>query len=99
MPSFIIAGYVQQILGRGHFFAAHPPPPPPPYTSLANLKSYVDKLDTEKLKHLLNNLSSLKSKIDKLDFHKLVPVPVDLSKLSDLGKKMMVLKKMYITLG
>ena len=44
-------------------------------------------------------MSSLKSKIDKLDFHKLVPVPVDLSKLSDLGKKMMVLKKMYITLG
>ena len=32
------------------------------------------------------DLLSLKSNIDKLDIDKLVPVPVDLSKLSDLVK-------------
>ena len=30
------------------------------------------------------NLSALKSEVDKLDIDKLVPVPVDLSKLSDV---------------
>ena len=39
----------------------------------------------------------MKSKVDKLDLDKLVPVPVDLGKLSDVGK-MMLLKKMYIML-
>ena len=39
-------------------------------------------------------LNSLKSKVDKLDVDKLVPVPVDLSKRSDVVK-MMLLKKMY----
>ena len=32
------------------------------------------------------NLSNLQSKIDKLDVDKLVPVPVALSKLSDVVK-------------
>ena len=36
--------------------------------------------------------SNLKSKVDKLNVDKLVPVPVDLSKLSDVVI-MMVLKK------
>ena len=44
-----------------------------------------------------SNLSSLKSKADKFDVDKLVAVPVDLSKLSD-KVKMMLLKKMYIML-
>ena len=39
----------------------------------------------------------MKSKVDKLDLDKLIPVPVDLGKLSDVGK-MMLLKKMYIML-
>ena len=39
----------------------------------------------------------MKSKVDKLDVDKLVPIPVDLSKLSDVVK-MMLLKKMYIML-
>ena len=34
---------------------------------LANLKSDVDKLDTNKLEIVPNNLSNLKSKVDKLD--------------------------------
>ena len=39
----------------------------------------------------------MKSKVDKLDADKLLPVPVDLSKLSNVVK-MMLLKKMYIIL-
>ena len=37
-----------------------------------------------------SNLSNLKRKIDKLDVDKLVPVPVDLSKLSDVVKMMLL---------
>ena len=32
------------------------------------------------------NLANLKAEVDKLDIDKLVPVPVDLSKLSDVVK-------------
>ena len=39
----------------------------------------------------------MKSKIDKLDIGKLDTTPVNLSKLSNVGK-MMLLKKMYIML-
>ena len=35
---------------------------------------------------LTSNLASLKTKVDKLYIEKLVPVPVDLSKLSDVVK-------------
>ena len=44
-----------------------------------------------------SNLSNLKSKVDKFDVDTLVAVPVDLSKLSD-KVKIMLLKKMYIML-
>ena len=46
---------------------------------------------------LKNSSSNLKSKVDKLDVDKLVPVTVDLSKLSN-AVKMMLLKKMYVML-
>ena len=39
----------------------------------------------------------MKSKVDKLDVNKLSTVPVDLSKLSD-AVKMMLLKKIHIML-
>ena len=52
----------------------------------ANLKPNIDKSDIDTLKNVQNNSSNLKSKVDKLDIDKLVPVPVDLSKLSDLVK-------------
>ena len=66
-------------------------------TDLPNLKCNVDKLDIDKLRNVLTNLGNLKRKVDvaKLDINKSVPVLVDLSKLSDLGK-MMLLKKMHI---
>ena len=41
------------------------------------------------------NLASLKTEVDKLDIHKLVPVPVDLSKLSDVVKNDVVKKAVY----
>ena len=41
------------------------------------------------------NLASLKTKVDKLDIDKLAPVPVDLSKLSDVVK-MILLKKLFM---
>ena len=52
--------------------------------NLTNLRSNVDKLDIEKLKHVQTNLSKIK--VDKLDVAKLVPAPVDLSKLSNVVK-------------
>ena len=48
------------------------------------------------MKNVATNLNNLKIKVDKLDVDKLVPAVVDLSKLSDVVK-MMLLKKMYIT--
>ena len=64
---------------------------------LANLNSDADKLDIEKLKNGPTNLHNLKNNLDKLGADKSVPVPVDLSKLSDV-LKMMLLKKNCIKL-
>ena len=44
---------------------------------------------------LKSNLDSLKTAVDKLDINKLVPVPVDLSKLSDVVKNDVVKKAVY----
>ena len=52
----------------------------------------VTHVDTSRFA-LKTNLTSLKTEVDKLDIDKLVPVPVDLSKLIDIVKKML-LKKM-----
>ena len=40
-------------------------------------------------------MASLKTEVDKLDIDKLVPVPVDLSKLSDVVKNNVVRKTEY----
>ena len=66
-------------------------------TDLGNLKCNVDKLDIDKLKNVLTILINLKRKVDvaKLDIDKSVPVPIDLSKLGDV-EKMILLKKMHI---
>ena len=69
----------------------------PKKTDLANLKPNVDKLDIDKSRNVSSNLNFLKTKVDKVDVDKLVPAPVDLSKLSDVVK-MMLLKNMYIML-
>ena len=43
----------------------------------------------------LANLNNLKSEVDKIDVDKLVPIPVDLSKLSDVVKKDVIKKDLY----
>ena len=62
---------------------------------LASLKSYVYKLDIDKLKNLPSILNNLKSKVEKLGVDKLVPVPVDQSKLSDVVKSDVVKTDAY----
>ena len=41
------------------------------------------------------NVANLKTEVDKLDIDKLAPVPVDLSKLSDVVKNDVVKKTVY----
>ena len=58
------------------------------------LSNYATKTDIKNISHvdassfaLKTNLANLKTEVDKLDIDKLAPVPVDLSKLSDVVKK------------
>ena len=58
------------------------------------LSNYATKTDLKNAMHvetssfvLKTNLAGLKTEVDKLDIDKLVPVPVDLSKLSEVVKK------------
>ena len=67
-----------------------------------DLSNYATKADIKNISHvdtssfaLKSNLASLKTEVDKLDINKLVPVPVDLSKLSDIVK-MMLFKKICV---
>ena len=50
------------------------------------------------MKNVPTNLSNLKNKLDKLDGDKVVPVPVDLSKLSDVVKNDVVKKYLILRL-
>ena len=59
-----------------------------------DLSNYATKSDIKNISHvdtssfaLKTNLANLKAEVDKLDIDKLVPVPVDLTKLSDVVKK------------
>ena len=65
-----------------------------------DLSNYATKTDLKNVTHvdtssfvLKTNLADLKTEVDKLDIDKLLPVPVDLSKLSDVVK-MVSLKKL-----
>ena len=67
-----------------------------------DLSNYATKADIKNISHidtsnfaLKSNLASLKTEVDKLDINKLVPVPVDLSKLSDVLKNDVVKKTVY----
>ena len=66
-----------------------------------DLSNYATKTDTKNISHidtssfaLKSNLAGLKIEVDKLDIDKVVPVPVNLSKLSDLVKH--DVKKLYM---
>ena len=63
--------------------------------------NYATKTDLINVTHvdtssfaLKTNLAGLKIEVDKLDIDKLVPVPVDLSKLSDVVKNYVVKKNL-----
>ena len=82
------------------------PKPYEPFGGYINVKvdlsSYATKTDIKNILHidtssfaLKSNLASLKTEVDKLDIDKLVPVPVDLSKLSDVVKNDVVKKTVY----
>ena len=67
-----------------------------------DLSNYVTKTDLKNVKHvdtssfaLKTDSASLKTKFDQLYIGKLVPVPVDLSKLSDVVKNDVVKKAVY----
>ena len=67
-----------------------------------DLSNYTTKTDLKNVSHvdvssfaLKSNLPSLKSKVDKLDIDKLVPIPVVLSKLSDVVKNDVVKNTEY----
>ena len=67
-----------------------------------DLSNYATKADIKNISHvdtssfaLKTNLANLKTEVDKLDIDKLVPVPVDLSKLSDVVKNNVVKKDVY----
>ena len=67
-----------------------------------DLSKYATKTDLKNVTHvdissfaLKTNLAGLKTKVDKLSIDKLVPVPVDLSKLSDVIKNDVVKKTVY----
>ena len=69
-----------------------------------DLSNYAIKTDLKNVTHvdtsrfaLTTNLANLKTEIDKLDIDKLAPVPVDLSKLSDVVKTTLLKKLCLIT--
>ena len=63
------------------------------HAAKANLKTTTGT-DTSKLAAEFY-LVSLKAEVDKLDIDKLIPVPVDLSKLSDVVKNDLLKKTVY----
>ena len=82
------------------------PKPYEPFGGYINVKvdlsNYATKADIKNISHvdtssfaLKTNLANLKTKIDKLDINKLVPVPVDLSKRSDVIKNDVIKKTDY----
>ena len=67
-----------------------------------DLSNYATKADIKNISHvdtssftLKTNLANLKTEVDKLNIDKLVHFPVDLSKLSDFVKNVVVKKTVY----
>ena len=67
-----------------------------------DLSNYATKTDLKNVTHVDNssfalktNLANLKTEVDILDINKLVPVPVDLSKQSNVVKNDVVKKTVY----
>ena len=82
------------------------PKPYEPFGANINVKvdlsNYATRADLKNISHvdsssfaLKTNLANLKTEADKLDIDKLAPVPVDLSKLSDVVKNDVVKKNVH----
>ena len=82
------------------------PKPYEPFSGNINVKidssNYATKTHIKNISHidtsnflLKSNLATLKTEVYKLDINKLAPVPVDLSKLSDLVKNDVLKKTVY----
>ena len=103
MIILLIAGLMKRILYK---MSKYSPKPYEPFGRDINVKvdlsNYVTKADIKNIMHvdtsgiaLKSNLANLKTKVDKLDINKLVPIPLDLSKLSNVVTND-GFKKMYI---
>ena len=82
------------------------PEPHEPFGGEINVKvdlsNYATRTDIKNISNVDNssfaqktNLANLKTEVDKLDIAKLAPVPVDLSKLSDVVKYNVLKKTVY----
>ena len=61
-----------------------------------DLSNHATKTDLKNVTHVdTSSLAGLKTEVDKLDINKLVPVPVDLSKFSDVVKIDVVKKAVF----
>ena len=103
MIILLIAGLIKKTLYKMNQYF---PKPYKPFSGDINVKAdlshYATKADIKNITHvdtssfaLKTNLANLKSEVDKLDIEKLVPVPVDLSKLSDVVKNDVIKKAKY----
>ena len=94
MIILLIVGLIKKTLYK---MSQYFPKPYEPFGGDINVKidlsNYATKDDIKNITHvdtsnfaLKTNLANLKTEVDELDIDKLVPVPVDLSKLSDVVK-------------
>ena len=103
MIILLIVGLIKKTLYK---MSQYFPKPYEPFGGDINVKvdlsNYAIKADIKNISHvdtssftLKTNLADLKIEVNKLDIDKLEPVPVDLSKLSDVVK-MMLLKRIHM---
>ena len=103
MIILLIVGLIKKTLYK---MSQYFPKPYEPFGGNINVKvdlsNYATKDDIKNITHvdtssfaLKTNLANLKTEVDKLDIDKLVPVPVDLSKLSDVVKNDVVKNDAY----
>ena len=103
MIVLLIVGLIKKTL---HKKSQYFPKPYEPFSGDINvnidLSNYATKDDIKNITHvdtssfaLKTNLANLKTEVDKLDIDKLVPVPVNLSKLSNVVKNDVIKKAEY----
>ena len=109
MIILLVVGLIKKIFYKIFYticFSQYFPKPYEPFGGNINVKvdlsNYATKHDIKNITHadtssfaLKTNLANIKTKVDKLDIDKLVPVPVDLSKLSDVVKNGVIKKGEY----